>query len=307
MLDMEQLTAVCRKAGAEIAPAVRLSELTTFKIGGACEALVILPDSGACQTVIQYLRDHEISFALIGRGSNLLVPDQGYQGVILKLSGALASDITEQNGIVTCGAGESLKNLCLFALEHSLTGLEFAYGIPGSVGGAIFMNAGAYNGEFSQVLHSVTILDETGAIRTLDASALNLGYRHSVFMEKPWIILQASVQLNSGEPDAIREKMQDLLGRRKAKQPLEYPSAGSTFKRPVGSYASKLIDECGLKGYTVGGAQVSEKHAGFVVNRGGATFADVMAVCRHVQETVKAQTGFILELEPEILGSEVIA
>ena len=164
------------------------------------------------------------------------------------------------------------------------------------------MNAGAYDGEFSQVLQSVTILDEAGNVRTLSASELALSYRHSIFMEQPWIILQAAVKLTKGEPEAIRGKMQDLLGRRKAKQPLEFPSAGSTFKRPAGSYASKLIDECGLKGYTVGGAQVSEKHAGFVVNRGGATFADVMDVCRHVQETVKAQTGFILELEPEILG-----
>ena len=302
MIDMEQLSAVCRNAGAELKPDVRLSELTTFKIGGACRALITLPDIAACQTIITYLRENKIPFTLIGRGSNLLAPDQGYEGVVLKLGGALASDITEENGAVTCGAGVSLKNLCLFALEHALTGLEFAYGIPGSVGGAVFMNAGAYDGEFSQILESVTVLDENGALMTLSASELNLGYRHSVFMEHPWIILQATVRLASGDPEAIRAKMQDLLGRRKSKQPLEFPSAGSTFKRPAGSFASKLIDECGLKGYTVGGAQVSEKHAGFVINRGGATFADVMAVCQHVQEVVKAQTGFILELEPEIIG-----
>lgn len=302
MIDMEQLSAVCRNAGAELKPDVRLSELTTFKIGGACRALITLPDIAACQTIITYLRENKIPFTLIGRGSNLLAPDQGYEGVVLKLGGALASDITEENGAVTCGAGVSLKNLCLFALEHALTGLEFAYGIPGSVGGAVFMNAGAYDGEFSQILESVTVLDENGARLTLSASELNLGYRHSVFMEHPWIILQATVRLTAGDPEAIRAKMQDLLGRRKSKQPLEFPSAGSTFKRPAGSFASKLIDECGLKGYTVGGAQVSEKHAGFVINRGGATFADVMAVCQHVQEVVKAQTGFILELEPEIIG-----
>lgn len=302
MIDMEQLSAVCRNAGAEFKPDVRLSELTTFKIGGACRALITLPDIAACQTIITYLREKRIPFTLIGRGSNLLAPDQGYEGVVLKLGGALASEITAENGAVTCGAGVSLKNLCLFALEHALTGLEFAYGIPGSVGGAVFMNAGAYDGEFSQILESVTVLDENGAVLTLSASELNLGYRHSVFMEHPWIILQATVRLTSGDPEAIRAKMQDLLGRRKSKQPLEFPSAGSTFKRPAGSFASKLIDECGLKGYTVGGAQVSEKHAGFVINRGGATFADVMAVCQHVQEVVKAQTGFILELEPEIIG-----
>ena len=302
MIDLERLTAVCRDAGAEIKEDVLLSECTTFKIGGACDALVTLPDIPACQTVISYLREKQIPFALIGRGSNLLVPDSGYRGIVLKLGGKLASEISEENGTVTCGAGVTLKNLCLFALEHSLTGLEFAYGIPGSVGGAVFMDAGAYDGEFSQVLQSVTMLDETGKVRTLGASELNLGYRHSVFMEQQWIILQASVRLTAGKQEDIRAKMQDLLGRRKAKQPLEFPSAGSTFKRPAGSYASKLIDECGLKGYTVGGAQVSERHAGFVINCGGATFADVMAVCRHVQDTVRAQTGFILELEPEILG-----
>ena len=303
MFDMEQLSAVCRSAGAELTPQVPLAGLTTFKIGGCCDALVTLPDAAACQAVLAFLRENQIPFALIGRGSNLLVPDAGYSGVVLKLGGALAEGITHENGAVTCGAGNSLKNLCLYAMEQNLTGLEFAYGIPGSVGGAVFMNAGAYDGEFSQVLESVTILDETGTIRTLGAPELNLSYRHSIFMEQPWIILQATVKLEKGDPEAIRGKMQDLLGRRKFKQPLEFPSAGSTFKRPVGSYASKLIDECGLKGYTVGGAQVSEKHAGFVINRGGATFADVMAVCRHVQETVKAQTGFVLELEPEILGN----
>ena len=303
MFDMEQLSAFCRSAGAELTPQVPLAGLTTFKIGGCCDALVTLPDAAACQAVLAFLRDNQIPYALIGRGSNLLVPDAGYSGVVLKLGGALAEGITHENGAVTCGAGNSLKNLCLYAMEQNLTGLEFAYGIPGSVGGAVFMNAGAYDGEFSQVLENVTILDETGTIRTLGASELNLSYRHSIFMEQPWIILQATVKLEKGDPEAILGKMQDLLGRRKSKQPLEFPSAGSTFKRPVGSYASKLIDECGLKGYTVGGAQVSEKHAGFVINRGGATFADVMAVCRHVQETVKAHTGFVLELEPEILGN----
>ena len=180
--------------------------------------------------------------------------------------------------------------------------MEFAVGIPGSLGGAVYMNAGAYDGEFSQILLSVTLLDDSGEIRTVSADELELSYRHSILMEKKWTVLTVSVVLEEGSRDEIRAKMQDLIGRRKSKQPLEFPSAGSTFKRPAGSFASKLIDECGLKGYTVGGAQVSEKHAGFVINRGGATFADVMAVCQHVQDTVKAQTGFVLELEPEIIG-----
>ena len=302
MINFDELTAVCEQAGAELMPDAALAPLTTFKLGGHCKALITLPDAQACQTVYSYLRENQIPYALIGRGSNLLVPDEGYDGVVLKLSGKLSSEITVDEGVVTCGAGVSLKNLCLFALERSLTGLEFAYGIPGSVGGAVYMNAGAYDGEISQVLQFVTILDENGKLRTVPAEALELRYRHSILMERDWTVLNAGFWLEFGNTDVIRDKMQDLLGRRKSKQPLEFPSAGSTFKRPEGSYASKLIDECGLKGYAVGGAQVSEKHAGFVINRGGATFADVMAVCQHVQEVVKAQTGFILELEPEIIG-----
>ena len=325
-MNLEVLSAVCQSCGASLEQQVPLSALTTFQIGGPCAALVTLPDEAAVKAVFSYLRENQIPHALIGRGSNLLCPDEGFDGVVLRLGGVFAECIKMQDGIVTCGAGVSLKNLCLFALEHCLTGLEFAYGIPGSVGGAVYMNAGAYDGEMSQILLSVTVLDENSEIRTVAADGLALSYRHSIFMEKDWIVLTASVIPEEGsgdeirakmqdlivlsaefalmpdDPEAIRERMRELAGRRKEKQPLEFPSAGSTFKRPEGSYASKLIDECGLKGYTVGGAQVSEKHAGFVVNRGGATFADVMAVCAHVQDVVKEQTGFVLELEPEIIG-----
>lgn len=301
-MNLNALSALCADCGASLEQQVPLSSMTTFQIGGPCAACITLPDEAAAQKVIPYLREKQLPYSLIGRGSNLLCPDEGYDGIVLRFGGALAERITYQNGIITCGAGVSLKKLCLFALEHCLTGLEFAYGIPGTVGGAVYMNAGAYDGEMSQILLSVTVLDEAGEIRTVPAEALELSYRHSIFMEKDWVVLTASVMPEQGNQDEIRAKMQDLLGRRRSKQPLEFPSAGSTFKRPEGSYASKLIDECGLKGYTVGGAQVSEKHAGFVVNRGGATFADVMAVCAHVQDVVREQTGFVLELEPEILG-----
>ncbi|MBR6107917.1 MAG: UDP-N-acetylmuramate dehydrogenase [Oscillospiraceae bacterium] len=304
MLDIQELTAVCQQCGAELAPEVPVSGLTTFKIGGPCRALVTLRDRESVRTVITYLREHQIPYYLIGRGSNLLCPDEGYDGAVLKLGGGQMQQLSlsaDGTGI-HCGAGVSLKNLCLFALENSLTGLEFAYGIPGSVGGAVYMNAGAYDGEVSQVISAVNAYQPDGAVHSLPKDSLDLSYRHSIFSEHPeWVILDAYFTLKKGEPDAIRARMQDLLGRRKSKQPLEFPSAGSTFKRPEGSYASKLIDECGLKGYTVGGAQVSEKHAGFVINRGGATCADVIALCEHVRETVQAQTGFVLELEPEIM------
>ncbi len=304
MLNIDALTAFCQAAGAQIETDVPFSSLTTFKVGGPCAALITVPNAETCQKVFGYLREHQIPHDVIGRGSNLLVPDSGYAGAAIRLGGKLAEEIREADGIVTCGAGVSLKNLCLFALDHCLTGLEFAYGIPGSVGGAVCMNAGAYDGEISRVLLSVNVLDEEGAIRMIPAEELDLRYRHSIFMERSWIVLSASFCLEFGNQDEIRAKMQDLLGRRKAKQPLEYPSAGSTFKRPIGNYASKLIDECGLRGFTIGGAQVSEKHAGFVINRGGATFADIMAVCDHVRETVRTQTGYELELEPEILQTE---
>ncbi|MBR3269442.1 MAG: UDP-N-acetylmuramate dehydrogenase [Oscillospiraceae bacterium] len=307
MMNSVELEAICSDAGAEMTPQASLAELTTFKIGGPCKALVTLPDTDAAKAVTAYLRGNGIPFYLIGRGSNLLCPDEGYPGVILKLGGAFAQTpvLSEDSVTLRCGAGVSLQKLCQAALEHSLTGLEFAYGIPGTVGGAIYMNAGAYGGEISQVLHEVTVLQKDGEVRTLDAEQLNLGYRDSIFMrdrDRNQMILEAAFTLQKSSADVIREKMRELLAKRKAKQPLDYPSAGSTFKRPAkDQYASRLIDECGLKGYTAGGAQVSEKHAGFVINCGGASFADVMAVCQHVQKTVKEKTGWKLELEPEIL------
>lgn len=302
MQNLKPLAALCEQCGAAFAADVPMAKYTTFRIGGPCDAMIELPDNAAAQKIIGYLNAQGIPYRLIGKGSNLLVPDQGYHGVVLRLTGVLEESPRVEGNQLICGAGTALKVLCLAALRAELTGLEFAYGIPGTVGGAVYMNAGAYDGEIVQVLTEVTCLDETGSIRTVPKDALDLSYRHSVFMEKGWQILSAVFTLQKGEPEKIRSRMQELLHRRQEKQPLEYPSAGSTFKRPQGSYASLLIDQCGLKGYRVGGAQVSTKHAGFVVNRGDATFADVMAVCRHVQDTVRAQTGFSLELEPEILN-----
>jgi len=303
MLDLSVLTDLCQQYGSEITQNVPVSELTTFKIGGPCIAEISLANMASVSEIFSYLRKNQVPHYLIGRGSNLLCPDEGYNGVVLKLEGEFAGQpvLCEDGVTIRCGAGVSLKNLCMFALDHHLTGLEFAYGIPGSVGGAVYMNAGAYNGEISDAAIKITALMADGKVAEFDRESAKFDYRYSVFMENHGIILEAEFRLEKGEQDLIREKMQDLLGRRKAKQPLEFPSAGSTFKRPEGSFASKLIDECGLKGYTVGDAQVSEKHAGFVINRGNATFADVMAVCAHVQKTVQKETGFRLEMEPEIM------
>ena len=304
MLNLDELGALCRQTGAELVLNEPMSAHTTFKVGGPCAAMVTLPDIAACQVTVRSLRENKVPFRLIGRGSNLLVPDAGYRGVVLRLGGSLASELTVNEEKIFCAAGVPLKNLCLAALDAGLTGLEFAYGIPGSVGGAVFMNAGAYGGEFSDICTQVRMLDDTGTLRTIPAAEVHFDYRYSIFMKRDWLILGTEVRLQKGDPEEIREKMQELLGRRRDKQPLEFPSAGSTFKRPEGDHASRLIAECGLKGYAVGGAQVSEKHAGFVINRGGATFADIMAVCRYVTHIVETRTGVRLELEPDILRAE---
>ncbi len=303
-MNLEALKTICAENHCIYAENEPMSAHTSFHVGGACCAFVTVPTIAAFMQVHSFLQKQQMPFRVIGKGSNLLVPDEGYAGVVLVLNGGETDAVTVNaaEGTIACGAGASLKAVCRAALDASLTGMEFAYGIPGSVGGAVFMNAGAYDGETAQVLESVEILDENGVRRTLSAEALQLSYRHSIFMQQPdWVILRAVFRLQAGNAEEIRAKMEELLGRRKAKQPLEYPSAGSTFKRPQGSFASKLIDECGLRGDTVGGAQVSEKHAGFVVNRGGATFADIMALCDHVRKVVQEQTGYVLELEPEVL------
>ncbi len=302
MLQFDAIHALCAKHGCEILRNEPLSAHTTFRIGGACKAMILLPDVAAAQAVIAYLNAEGIPHRIIGRGSNLLVSDAGYDGVVLKLHGALAQKISIQpGGSIYCGAGVPLVKLCTAAAEAGLSGLEFAYGIPGTVGGAVYMNAGAYGGEMAQVLTEVEALTADGKLQTLTAADLQLSYRRSCLMETPMTVLSVTLRCQAAEKAAIWAKMNDFLARRKEKQPLEYPSAGSTFKRPAGSYASMLIDQCGLKGYRVGDAQVSEKHAGFVINRGAATYADVMAVCTHVQQVVQAQTGYHLELEPELL------
>ncbi len=301
----EELAALCDEVEAEVLFDEPMSAHTTIKIGGACEALINLPNIAACKACRKFLVKNGIPSRLIGRGSNLLVPDEGFEGVALTLGGMLAADIrAEDSGLIRCGAGVPLNKLCLAAREHALSGLEFAFGIPGSVGGAVYMNAGAYGGEISQVLVSATVLDEEGKTMVLSGDELAFSYRHSLLMERPLWILGARFALKPGNRDEIRETMRALLQKRSDKQPLEYPSAGSTFKRPQGGYASALIDSCGLRGLRVGDAQVSEKHAGFVINLGHATFADVMTLCEKIQREVFEQTGFRLELEPEILRAE---
>ncbi len=277
-----------------------MSKHTTFRIGGPA-ALMALPGSmEEVQTVFKTAAELDVEPFFLGNGSNLLVADKGYPGFIVKLTGDF-DEIREVSRGVEAGSAVLLSRLSNALVGRGLTGLEFAGGIPGSVGGAVTMNAGAYGGEMAQVLEEVAFLDEAGEVCTLPASECDFGYRHSIFSNRKCLILEARFHLEPGDPATIKARMDELTARRREKQPLEFPSAGSMFKRPPGHFAAALIDQCGLKGLTVGGAQVSEKHAGFVVNRGGATCADVLELARRVRERVLAQTGVELEMEVKTL------
>ena len=243
---------------------------------------------------------NDIPFYVIGKGSNLLISDRDIDMIFLHM-GRDISSISLNGDHLTCGAGASLSLAGTFAKNNSLTGLEFAYGIPGNIGGAVYMNAGAYGGEMKDIVQSVRAVDYSGNAHEFSAEELDFGYRHSKFCGGGYIITEATLKLAHGDMDGISAKMAELTAKRKEKQPLEYRSAGSTFKRPQGTFAALLIEQCGLKGYSCGAAQVSEKHSGFVINKGGASFDDVMSVISHVKETVYAKTGIMLECEPEII------
>ena len=273
-----------------------------FRIGGASEVLVVPKNEKTLTEILKYAEERSIRVHILGNGSNVLISDDGLRGITVKLMGGLCDLLYLGDGIIVSGAGVSLTRLCNFAKEHSLTGLEFAYGIPGTVGGAVYMNAGAYGGEIKDVLYSVRTMNEKGSdITETPADEIEIAYRNTPFMKNNRIITSAFFKLSEGNPEEISAKMDELMGKRKKSQPLEYPSAGSTFKRPVGAYAAALIDESGLKGTAVGGAEVSTKHAGFVINKGGATFADVTALMEIIKTTVFEKHGIKLEPEVEIL------
>ncbi len=299
---IEKLCSLCEKLGCEYRLNEPLKNHTTFKIGGNAKILVEINSTETLAELVKFLNEYSVRFFVIGKGSNILAHDEGFDGVILKVSNKFSEIKINNENEIYCTAGTPLSELCLFALEHSLTGLEFAYGIPGTAGGALFMNAGAYGGEIKDVVVSARCIDKNGNIFTINAEDMKLSYRHSVFSENTdYIIADMTFSLEKGEKSEIKSKMNELLQKRKDKQPLEFPSAGSTFKRPEGSYASLLIEQCGLKGMSAGDAQVSEKHSGFVINKGNATFADVLELTGQVKEIVKKKTGYTLELEPIIL------
>ena len=270
---------------------------TTFKAGGKA-AFLVTPDSEEkVKELIRFFKENEIANYIIGNGSNLLVRDEGFDGVILEIGSKLSEVVVNENKI-TAQAGALLSKTANQAYKSGLSGMEFASGIPGSVGGGVAMDAGAYGGELKDIVETVTMCDENGDEITLTVDEMDFSYRHSIVQDKNYIVLSATFSLTQGEPEKILETMNDLNQRRRDKQPLEYPSAGSTFKRPEGYFAGKLIQDAGLKGYSVGGACVSEKHSGFVINKGGATATDIITLIGDVQKIVKDKFG--VELEPEV-------
>ena len=276
----------------------RMSAHTTFRIGGPADVFAVPEDAGQAARLIAVCREEGVPYFILGNGSNLLVSDTGYRGVVIQIYKNM-SRISIEGEHITAQAGASVAAAAAAARDASLTGLEFASGIPGTIGGAVVMNAGAYGGEIKNVLESVTILNEEGEVLSLPASELRMGYRTSVVKEKGYTVLEAVFRLETGDPDQIRSTMQELQRKRTEKQPLEFPSAGSTFKRPEGYFAGKLIMDAGFRGYSVGDACVSEKHCGFVINRGRATASQVRALMRDVSNGVFARYG--VRLEPEIL------
>ena len=278
-----------------------MSEFTSFKIGGPADFLCSPQNLEELKLLLKFCRENEIPYFVLGNGSNLLVSDLGIEGIVISLKHF--NDISYNPAYeISCGAGIKLSKLCSFALENSLSGLEFAWGIPGTVGGAIYMNAGAYGGEISFVLKECTFIDEEGNVVQADLSSLQLDYRKSLFTDSNKVIVNAKFLLKNDRKENIRAVMDDLIDRRRNKQPLEYPSAGSTFKRPTGHYAGALIEECGLKGTQIGGAQVSEKHAGFVINTGNATCSDVLSLISKIKQEVYLQTSVTLEPEVKTIG-----
>ena len=301
MIDISELTVLCDKLGCRITPEAPLKEYITFRFGGPCRALVSINSAVSAAELIGFLRKNGIKYGILGRGSNVLVPDDGFDGVILHFGGDF-SDIEVNGNTIRCDAGALLASACVRAQQLGLTGMENLFGIPGTIGGALYMNAGAYGSEMKDVVDSAEYIDENCEIQTISAKDMELSYRSSIFSGTERVITSVTLKLTSGKPEDIKAAMSECMAKRSSKQPLEYPSAGSTFKRPKGSYASLLIDQCGLKGFSCGGAMVSEKHSGFVINKGYATCSDVLELCDRVKKIVNEKTGYKLELEPVILS-----
>lgn len=298
---MNEIINLCEKENIVFFKNESLKNYTTFKIGGNCKILISVDSEKSISQIISFCNKKSIKYAIIGNGSNILVSDLGYDGIIMYVGKHFSKVNLLEDNIIECQSGITLSKLCSFSLENNLSGLEFAWGIPGTAGGAVYMNAGAYGGEMSDVVEEVTFFDGE-KFKTLRKDELNFSYRHSFFTDNDYTISKIKLRLKIGDYHDIKSKMDELMQKRIDKQPLDYPSAGSTFKRPQGAFASALIEQCGLKGCCVGGAEVSTKHSGFLINKNNATFEDVINLIDVVKAKVKNDTGYELELEPKILN-----
>ncbi|MBO5293038.1 MAG: UDP-N-acetylmuramate dehydrogenase [Lachnospiraceae bacterium] len=282
----------------DILEAEPMSRHTTFRVGGPADCFLQVSSTEQLAATIHYLNLVESEYFVLGNGSNLLVSDKGYRGVILQI-GPKMSEVSVEGTLVRAQAGASMAKTARMAMEHGLTGLEFASGIPGTIGGGVVMNAGAYGGEMKQVVESVTVLAQDGQVMVLDNEAMEFGYRTSAIKNRRFVVTEVTFRLQEGEKAAVSAKMEELAQQRKAKQPLEYPSAGSTFKRPEGYFAGKLIMDAGMRGFRIGGAQVSEKHCGFLINAANASAQDIYDLMEEVKERV--YHAFEVRLEPEVI------
>lgn len=302
MDNINKIIEIARNYGFEIKENERMSKYTTFKIGGNARVIIKVTNNEGLIDILAKCKDYQIPVFVLGKGSNLLVSDNGIEGVVIKLDGVFAQIKMLDDETISCGAGVTLAKLSSYACEHGLSGLEFAWGIPGSVGGAVYMNAGAYGGEMKDVLSSCTHIDKENKSGAFGVCQMELGYRHSIYADNGYVITGAVLRLHKDSPVEIRKRMDDYMNRRKTKQPIEFPSAGSVFKRPEGNFAGTLIQESGLKGKQIGGAQVSEKHAGFIINKGEATCKDVLDLIEYIKNTVKENSGIELECEIKPIG-----
>ena len=301
MEHLRELITKLQLAGVMLKQGEPMCRHTSFQIGGPAAVMTFPESQEQAADIFRLAARYGARPVILGAGTNMLAPDEGLDTLLLETRTGLTEIRDLGDGVLEADCGVTMARLAAFAMERGLSGLEFAHGIPGTVGGGVFMNAGAYGGEMRQVLEAVTVMDFAGNVWDIPAEEAGLSYRHSRFMEEELLILRARVRLSSRDREEIRAYMTELMSRRRSSQPLEYPSAGSTFKRPRVGYAAALIEEAGLKGRTVGGAQVSEKHAGFIINRGRATCRDVQKLMKEVQETVYARSGILLEPEVRVM------
>ncbi len=300
-MDRNAIGEIASAAGCRALFDEPLSGYTGFRTGGPAACMLLPETPGQLKAAVRGLKGAGEQFFLMGNGSNLVAPDEGYPGAVV-CTRNMRPELSADGRRILCSAGARLRDLCECAASSGLSGAEFAFGIPGTVGGAVFMNAGAYGGEIKDILLSVRALCPDGSEQEFPADCCGLGYRTSAFQAGGYVILEAAFELAPDRPESIRRRMEDFMSRRRDKQPLNLPSCGSTFKRPEGAFAGALIEQCGLRGFSVGGAAVSEKHCGFVVNRGGATTADIIELINRVRETVLEKTGYLLECEVRFMG-----